>query len=112
MVRHLPTNSNAQVVTAVKGAIYGRFCLSSDGYYIYFRRGGNRAKKRKTFDLYRVAVLGGTPTLVAGDIDSDPTFSPDGQQMAFIRDNDPEMGKYRLLIANRDGGAEKALVKR
>jgi serine/threonine protein kinase/Tol biopolymer transport system component len=109
-LRHLPTNSNAQVVTAVKGAIYGRILFSSDGYYIYFRRGGNRAEERKTFDLYRVAVLGGTPTLLTRDIDSDPTFSPDGQQMAFIRDNNPAVGKYRLLIANRDGGAEKTLV--
>jgi Tol biopolymer transport system component len=78
--RHLPTNSNAQMVTAVKGAIYGRILFSSDGYYIYFRRGGNRAQERKTFDLYRVAVLGGTPTLLTGDIDSDPTFSPDGRR--------------------------------
>jgi serine/threonine protein kinase/Tol biopolymer transport system component len=109
-LRHLPTNSNAQVVTAVKGAIYGRILFSSDGYYIYFRRGGNSAEERKTFDLYRVAVLGGTPTLLTRDIDSDPTFSPDGQQMAFIRDNNPAVGKYKLLIANRDGGAEKALV--
>ncbi len=30
--------------------------------------------------------------------------------MAFIRDNDPEMGKYRLLIANSDGGTERTLV--
>ena len=109
-LRHLPTNSNAQVVGAVNGAIYGRILFSSDGYYIYFRRGGNSAEERKTFDLYRVAVLGGTPTLLTRDIDSDPTFSPDGQQMAFIRDNNPAVGKYRLLIANRDGGTERTLV--
>lgn len=109
-LRHLPTNSNAQVVTAVKGAIYGRILFSSDGNYIYFRLGGNRAEERKTFDLYRVAVLGGTPTLLTRDIDSDPTFSPDGQQMAFIRDNNPALGKYRLLIANREGGSERTLV--
>ena len=109
-LRHLPTNSNAQVVTAVTGAIYGNIVFSSDGNYIYFRRGGSGAKDTKTYDLYRVAVLGGTPSLVARDIDSNPTFSPDGQQMTFIRDNDPEMGKYRLLIANSDGGTERTLV--
>ena len=109
-LRHLPTNSNAQVVTAVKGAIYGKILFSSDGNYIYFRRGGKGDKERNSFDLYRVAVLGGTPTLLTRDIDSDPTFSPDGQQMAFIRDNNPAMGKYRLLIASRDGGNERTLV--
>ena len=109
-LRHLPTNSNAQVVTALKGAIYGRILFSSDGNYIYFRLGVRGDKERNSFDLYRVAVLGGTPTLLTRDIDSDPTFSPDGQQMAFIRDNNPAMGKYRLLIANRDGANEKTLV--
>jgi eukaryotic-like serine/threonine-protein kinase len=109
-LRHLPTNSNAQVVAAVRGAIYGRILFSSDGNYIYFRRGGNGVSGRNTFDLYRVAVLGGTPALLVADIDSDPTFSPDGQRMAFLRDNNPELGKYRLLIANRDGGIERSLV--
>ena len=109
-LRHLPTNSNAQVVTPVNGAIYGRVLFSLDGNYIYFRRGGSGAEDRKTFDLYRVAVLGGTPSLLTQDIDSEPTFSPDGQQMAFIRDNNPTVGKYRLVIATRDGENERTLV--
>jgi Tol biopolymer transport system component len=109
-LRHLPTNSNAQVVPAIEGALYSRVVFSSDGNYIYFRRGGIGAEERKTYDFYRVAVLGGTPSLLVRDTDSDPTFSPDGQRIAFLRDNNPEMGKYRILIANHDGGDERTLV--
>jgi hypothetical protein len=34
------------------------------------------------------------------------TFSPDGQQMAFIRDNNPAMGKYRWIridVSSQEG---------
>lgn len=109
-LRHLPTNSNAQVVAGQKGSLFGRVLFSSEGNYIYFRRGGSGPEGRKTYDLFRVAVLGGTPSLLVRDVDSELTFSPDGQRMAFVRDNNPEMGKYRILIANRDGGEERTLA--
>ena len=58
-LRHLPTNSNTQVIPPVRLASYDGAQFSPDGNYIYFRRsgGGDDAKR---FDLYRVAVLGGT----------------------------------------------------
>jgi eukaryotic-like serine/threonine-protein kinase len=43
------------------------------------------------------------------DVDSSITFSPDGRRMAYIRGNDPEAGKYRLLSANLDGTDQKVL---
>ena len=46
-LRHLPTNSNAQVVAAEKGALFGRVLFSSDGNYIYFRRGGSGPEETK-----------------------------------------------------------------
>jgi Tol biopolymer transport system component len=52
---------------------------------------------------------GGAPKIVAHDVDSDLTFSPDGKRIAYIRANDPEPGKYRLLTANDDGGDETIL---
>ena len=75
----------------------------------YFRRSGS-ADDAKRFDLYRVAVLGGTPGLLARDVDSSPTFSADGQRMAILRDNNPAIGKYQILIMDRDGGNEKPLI--
>ena len=42
-------------------------------------------------------------------VDSDLAFSPDGRRMVYVRANDPEPGKYRLLAANADGGDEAIL---
>ena len=48
--------------------------------------------------------------MVVRDVDSSISFSPDGRRMAYIRGNDPEAGKYRLLSANLDGTDRKVLV--
>ena len=48
-------------------------------------------------------VLGGTSQLLARDVDGGPTFSPDGKHIGYLRANDPEAGKYRLLSSNLDG---------
>ncbi|MFZ1159729.1 MAG: hypothetical protein WAO10_18235 [Candidatus Sulfotelmatobacter sp.] len=61
------------------------------------------------WDLFRVPVLGGTPRLVARDVETRVTFSPDAQRIAYIRNNDPEMGKYWLLTAHPDGSSETVL---
>src|SRR5258708_9636187 len=56
-------------------------------------------------------VLGGTPTQLVGDIDSAPTFSPDGQQISFVRGIlDPPANQ--ILIANSDGSGERVLATR
>ena len=44
------------------------------------------------------------------DIDTDLGFSPDGQHFVFARANDPDPGKYHVLIANADGGNEKSIA--
>jgi len=55
-------------------------------------------------------VLGGSPQRLVGDVDLGPTFSPDGKRMAYMRGNDPEVGKFRILSANLDGSDEKVLL--
>jgi Tol biopolymer transport system component len=64
----------------------------------------------REYDLYRIPVLGGTSQLVVRDVDSNPSFSPDGQRFSFLRANDPDPGKYHLLIANVDGSGEKSVL--
>jgi eukaryotic-like serine/threonine-protein kinase len=41
------------------------------------------------------------------DVDTEIAFSADGRQIAYVRGNDPEVGKFQLLIANPDGTNEK-----
>jgi Tol biopolymer transport system component len=74
---------------------------------VYFEKAANL--QRTEFDFYRAPVLGGVPKLVARDVDSDLAFSPDGRRIAYIRANDPDPGKYRILTASEDGSDETVL---
>ncbi|MGH7744998.1 MAG: hypothetical protein ACREQ5_09390, partial [Candidatus Dormibacteria bacterium] len=103
-LRHVPTNSDTQVI-APSDAFYRGLEFSPDGNYIYFRKADTTVQD--VFTLYRAPVLGGTPQAIVHDIDLDPAFSPDDKQFAFMRANDPEVGKYQLLTANADGSDQK-----
>ncbi len=106
-LRNLPTNSDTQVIPPAP-VHYQSLCFSPDGNYLYFVR--SEGENRELAYLYRAPLLGGTPQRLATDIDSNISFAPDGRQFAFIRDNDPEPGKYRLILQSPDGGGEKVLV--
>src|SRR5579872_2330253 len=61
-----------------------------------------RAAHRR-FNLFRAPLLGGSPTLLAKDVDGGPIFSPDGKRVVYSRYNDPELNKWRLLQSDADG---------
>jgi eukaryotic-like serine/threonine-protein kinase len=103
-LRNVATNSDTQIVPPTP-ASYRGLAFSPDGNYIYFLKAENATETN--FNLYRSPVLGGTPQLIVRDVDTRVTFSPGGQRMAYIRGNDPEMGKYRVLTASVDGNDER-----
>jgi len=103
-LRHLPTNSDTQVLPPADAA-YASLIFSPDGNYIYFRKAGQLG----FFDLFRAPVLGGKPQPIVRDIDTAISFSPDGKRIVFMRANDPEVGKFQVLTANADGTDAKML---
>ena len=103
-LRHVETNSDTQVVTP-ESTHYSRLTFSPEGSYLYFRRPTGTVED--VYDFYRAPVLGGTPKIVASDVDTNITFSPDGKRIAYGRANDPEVGKWQFLTANPDGSDEK-----
>ncbi|MFY9980247.1 MAG: protein kinase, partial [Candidatus Sulfotelmatobacter sp.] len=105
-LRNVATASDTQVIPP-EAAAYRSLAFSLDGNYIYFRKAQNAVNS--DYNLYRAPVLGGTPQVIVHDIDSDIAFSPDGKRIAYARDNDPEVGKYRLLSADLGGSDEKIL---
>ncbi len=106
-LKNVPTNSDTQVLPP-SDSFYADLSFSPDGNYIYFRKAVTSIAD--SFDLYRAPVLGGSPQDIVRDIDSGVTFSPDGKRMAYMRDNDPEVGKYQFLTSNLDGSGEKTFV--
>ncbi len=104
-LRNIATGSDTQVVPP--SAVIRNVAFSPDGNYIYYRQALNGIAS--DFNVYRTPVLGGTPKAVVHDVDTEFAFSPDGRRMAYLRANNPETGKYRLLCANLDGSDEKTL---
>jgi serine/threonine protein kinase len=107
-LRNIATGSDTQVVPP--SANIPNVAFSPDGNYVYFRKAENAINS--DFNIYRIPVLGGTPQVVARDVDSAFAFSPDGSRVAYVRANDPETGRYRLLSAKLDGSDETILLDR
>jgi serine/threonine protein kinase/Tol biopolymer transport system component len=105
-LRNVPTNSNTQVMPP-EAVQYLGVRFSPDGNYLYFVRGepGQALK-----NLYRAPVLGGTPQKLITDIDTNITFSPDGHSLAYTVMNNPELGKFRLVIYSLETAEGKTLV--
>jgi serine/threonine protein kinase/Tol biopolymer transport system component len=105
-LRHIPTNSDTQIVAPVDAA-FRDFKFSPDGNFFYFRRATTSVQD--TWDVYRAPVLGGNPLIVEHNVDSAIAISPDGKRIAYQRDNDPDVGKFQFLMANSDGTGEKMI---
>jgi Tol biopolymer transport system component len=106
-LRNVPTNSNTQVEPPAD-LYYNALRFSPDGNYFYFGRSdpGNAELKF----LYRAPLLGGAPQKLISDMDSNITFSPDGKKFAFVRFDNPEPGKYQLILHSVENGEEKVLA--
>ncbi len=106
-LRHIATGSNTQVV-APAATRYRALTFSPDGSYLYFLR---RDEEEQVIGiLYAAPVLGGSPHVVAKDVDSPITFSPDGQRFAFLREKH-DSPFWDLISMKGDGSDEKQIFK-
>lgn len=106
-LRNVPTNSITQVQPSAD-VYYGGLRFSPEGNYFYFVRSDPGNPELKF--LYRSPLLGGTPEKLAEDVDSNLTTSPDGRKVAFMRYDNPEQGKYQLIVRSLDQGVETVLA--
>jgi eukaryotic-like serine/threonine-protein kinase len=105
-LRNVPSSSNAQVMPP--GPLqYTGVRFSPDGSYLYFVRQDSAASLKS---LYRAPVLGGTPQKLITDVDTNISFSPDGRSLTYAVNNNPEPGKFRLVVYSLQTGEERTLV--
>ena len=106
-LRNIGTGSHTQVVSPQQ-VRYGSLAFSPDGNYVYSRLA--EGPTVAIYNLHRAPVLGGTPQLLVRDIDSNVTFSPDGERMAFVRSNSPQTGVVSLIASSADGSGEQVVA--
>jgi Tol biopolymer transport system component len=103
-IKQIATGSSLQLVPPAD-VRYLAPTFSNDGNLIYF---GRRERNDPSRALYRIPLLGGAPEKLAVGVNSPITFSPDGRQLAFIREGAD--GESRLMVATSDCASERALA--
>jgi Tol biopolymer transport system component/DNA-binding winged helix-turn-helix (wHTH) protein len=104
--REVGTRSDIRILAPQPGSFQG-ITFSPDGRFLFFAR--RHAEGHPTADLYTLAVLGGTPRIVLKDVDTPPSFSPDGKQFMFVR-KDLQRNVAEVRVANADGSGERLVT--
>lgn len=105
-LRQVAENADSELM-APKTVHYAGLQFSPDSNAIYFTvfEGAPIGK------LYRKPILGGSQQKILEDIDSPVSFSPVGNQLAFIRTKSHE-GVDQIVVSSIDGTSSKVLAER
>ncbi|HEX8071284.1 MAG TPA: winged helix-turn-helix domain-containing protein [Pyrinomonadaceae bacterium] len=108
-VKQTTAASRAQQIVAPTTDQMGGAAFSRDGRYVYYAT-FSAARQRVT--MYAVPSLGGPAKQIVEDINSPPSFAPDGR-IAFVRaDYAQPQPVSRLIVADADGTNERVLATR
>jgi len=102
-VKQIATGSSAQALAPARTG-YRSLVFSPDGSYLFFREETDPAA------IYQTSVFGGDAVrIIADNVWSDFSLSPDGKQLAFIRRDPKRDNAYLLMLSNTDGSGEREL---
>jgi dipeptidyl aminopeptidase/acylaminoacyl peptidase len=94
------------------------YAISPDGAEVAFsmRQGASGEPWSTNFDIYTVPASGGTPRNLTADNpawDGQPSYSPDGSQLAYLAMDRPgfEADRFHLVLVNRHDGAKRPLTE-
>ncbi|HKF20227.1 MAG TPA: protein kinase [Candidatus Angelobacter sp.] len=102
-VMQLGSRSETEKLTSRSGTFNG-LTFSPDGQFIYYVLVQNFFGK-----LYRLPLIAGEPRLVAEDVDSPVSFSPDGSRLVFRRNDENRQESY-LIIKSVNSTEEMTLA--
>lgn len=106
---HTNGKQQVQIRPGEAGVSFQGLTFAPDGNEIYYVASDD---KNRQGALFRIPVLGSAPQKILANIDSPVTFSPDGKQLAFVR-NAPKRKLSIVVIADTaDGKNEKELASR
>ena len=90
-----------------RAVAYWAHTFTPDGNNIVY---GVKSDAEPRGALYLISALGGTPRRLIGNIDSAPSFSPDGRRMTFLRQFAPAQDESALIVCDADGSNERILA--
>jgi Tol biopolymer transport system component len=105
-LRQVATSSTVKLVPDSDTG-YGGTTFSPDGNFVYYQY-GNRDEPNGA--VYVVPTLGGASRKILSNVASAVTFSPDGKQMAFIREHSAQGPTSQLVVANTDGSGARVVA--
>jgi DNA-binding winged helix-turn-helix (wHTH) protein/Tol biopolymer transport system component len=105
-LRQVATRSEVQILPP-EAVEYEGVSFSPDGNDVYFVHSGTKLTDFRY--LYRMPALGGPVRLLAADVDSPVSFSPNGRQFVYTR-GDPKLGGCEVRLANADGSGNRVLA--
>jgi Tol biopolymer transport system component len=104
-LQHVATASRTVIVGPTEKEV-GRPKFSPDGNYLFYRSAEERGAPGV---IYRVPIFGGAPRMIANQIQSDVSVSPDGEWLAFVRFH-PDVYGQQLMICRSSDGSELRVV--
>ena len=106
-VRQVNTNSDVEVV-APSDVRYDKLIFSPDGDFVYYVA----TERNSTIsNLYAIPALGGNARKLISNVTSAVALSPDGQNVAFIR-NMADAGEDVVIVAEANGNNERKIAVR
>ena len=100
------TGSDVEVVPPADVHYLG-LTYSRDGDFLYAVK--SEGKDTAFRFLYKMPALGGAATRLVSDVDTKVTLSPDGKQLAFVR-NSTRKNQSAVVVANEDGSGEREIA--
>jgi Tol biopolymer transport system component len=94
----------------MEDVFYWGLTFSPDSNYVNFIRA--EFEKNVGWGLNQMSVLGGAQKKLMNHIEGGISYSPDGSQFAFTRDEFPSAEESALMIANADGTGERLIASR
>lgn len=99
-VRQVTASSNVQIIPPTEDVYYWGLTFSPDSNYIHFVK--VQFEKNVEWELYQMPVLGGIQKKLITNAQGGISYSPDGKQFAFVREEYPKRG--RKLVINCECG--------
>ncbi len=106
-LRNLPTQSDTQVIAPADLDYYSVAFSPDSNNCVYVVQAADSTSV--AYNLLRAPLFGGVPQVIVRNIDSNPSFSPDGSRIVFLRLNVPAIGKIQILTVRSDGTEEKVI---